>query len=55
MGPKPTTPSKSQPPLPRLDEQINLAHLLARLAALTYGDCPTFEGATAQNSTAMIN
>jgi IS5 family transposase len=34
MGPKPRTPSESQPSRPRLDEQIDLAHPLARLAAL---------------------
>lgn len=34
MGPKPTTPSSNQPPRPRLDEQIDLGHPLARLAAL---------------------
>ena len=34
MGPKPRTPSESQPPRPRLDEQIDLGHPLARLAAL---------------------
>jgi IS5 family transposase len=34
MGPKPRTPSESQSSRPRLDEQIDLAHPLARLAAL---------------------
>ena len=34
MGPKPKTPPGSQSPRPRLDEQIDLGHPLARLAAL---------------------
>ena len=34
MGPKPKTSSESQPLRPRLDEQIDLGHPLARLAAL---------------------
>ena len=34
MGPKPRMPSESQPLRPRLDEQIDLAHPLARLAEL---------------------
>jgi IS5 family transposase len=34
MGPKATTPSGNQPPRPRLDEQIDLGHPLARLVAL---------------------
>ena len=34
MGPKPKTPSESQPLRPRLDEQIDLAHPLVRLAVL---------------------
>ena len=34
MGPKPRTPLESQPLRPRLDEQIDLGHPLARLAAL---------------------
>jgi IS5 family transposase len=34
MGPKPRTPSTSQALRPRLDEQIDLGHPLARLAAL---------------------
>ena len=34
MGPKPRMPCESQPLRPRLDEQIDLGHPLARLAAL---------------------
>jgi IS5 family transposase len=34
MGPKPRTSSASQPSRPRLDEQIDLGHPLARLAGL---------------------